>query len=168
MLFWLRERKYLPSFPTPAVTPPTCSSLTGSVVSLLRVTIINPLQHLTLDRAAEDQGYAISVVEQRKLRAHDDDCHRNGISFIPLAAESLGGWSDLAMDTIREIGKLQALRCNLPPSHSIHHLYQRLSITLWKGNANSWASRMPILSPLEDAWHVCIYICSAWVVIGAS
>ena len=114
------------------------------------LTIISPVQCLTLDRAAEVQGYAITVAEERKLRAHESECHQNGITFVPLAAESLGGWSRLAMDTIREFGKLQALRCNLPPAHSIRHLFQRLSITLWRGNANSWASHVPILPPSED------------------
>ena len=114
------------------------------------LTVISPVQNLTLNRAAEIQVYAITVAEEHKLRAHWSHCHQSGISFIPLAVESFGGWSSGTKATIREFGKLQALRCNLPPAHSISHLYQRLSITLWRGNANSWASRMPVLSPLED------------------
>ena len=54
------------------------------------LTVISPVQNLTLDRAAEIQGYAITVAEERKLRAHWGHCHQSGISFIPLAVESFG------------------------------------------------------------------------------
>ena len=46
----------------------------------------------------------------RKCHIHDNACHEAGITFIPLVAESFGGWSREGADTIRAIGKHQALR----------------------------------------------------------
>ena len=66
------------------------------------------------------------------------------------AMESFGGWSPIAVSIIREMGKLQAHRLGLSPSHTVSHLFQRLSIALWRGNAVMWAARLPILSPTDD------------------
>ena len=116
----------------------------------LDVTVISPVQQLTVDRASVIQGHALSVAEDRKYRSQYDDCLQAGISFITLAMESFGGWSPIAVSIIREMGKLQAHRLGLSPSHTVSHLFQRLSIALWRGNAAMWAARLPILSPTDD------------------
>ena len=104
----------------------------------------------TIQGASVTPGYAITVREDRKFRIHLENCLAAGVSFVPLVVESLGGWSDEAIDTLRLIGKQQAQRMGLPPSHSINHLFKRLSIVLWHRNACMWASRMPIHLPSED------------------
>lgn len=116
----------------------------------LDVTVILPVQQLTIVQASVNQGYAFSVAEDRKYRSHYNDCSQAGVLFIPLAMETFGGWSSVAASTIREIGKLQAYRLGLSSSNTISHLFQRLSITLWRGNAAMWAARSPILSPIDD------------------
>ena len=58
----------------------------------LDVTVINPLQEATVVGAAATAGHALTVAYERKVRAVGEACHREGIAFIPLAAESLGGW----------------------------------------------------------------------------
>ena len=63
--------------------------------------------------------------------------------IIPLAAESLGGWSSEAIDTISSIGKLLGQRLGISPSETTRHLFQRLAIALWKGNATLWIHRQP-------------------------
>ena len=88
--------------------------------------------------------------EDRKVRAHFDECRDSGISFIPLVVESLGGWNVKGMDVIKYIGKVQGLRLGLQPSETKKHLFQRLSVTLWLGNANLWASRIPNISSFMD------------------
>ena len=59
----------------------------------LDVTVVSPVQQLTINNAAVTQGYTIAVAEERKRRLHDNNCHQSGISFIPLVFESFGGWS---------------------------------------------------------------------------
>lgn len=58
-----------------------------------------------------------------------------GVSFIPLVVESLGGWSDEAAHNITRIGRLLGQRSGSPPAETTSHLFQRLSISLWRGNA---------------------------------
>ena len=70
------------------------------------VTVISPVQQqLTVGR----EVHASTVGEDRKCHIHDNACHEAGITFIPLVAESFGGWSREGADTIRAIGKHQAL-----------------------------------------------------------
>ena len=46
-------------------------------------------------------GHALSVGEDRKIAAHTTSCRSVGVSFILLIVETLGGWSDQALETIR-------------------------------------------------------------------
>ena len=64
-----------------------------------------------------------------------------GVLFIPLAAETLGALSREAIDTIASIGRIQRQRLGIPPAESIRHLFQRLAIALWRGNATLWIRR---------------------------
>ena len=107
------------------------------------VTVISTLQQLTLAGAACTPGHALTVAEKRKMAANSESCHALGITFIPLAAESLGGWSSEAIDTISSIGKLLGQRLGISPSETTRHLFQRLAIALWKGNATLWIHRQP-------------------------
>ncbi len=55
-----------------------------------------------------------------------------------------------AAGTIKAIGHLQGQRSGNPPADAITHLFQRLSISLWRGNAILWIGRTPIGSPEVD------------------
>ena len=55
------------------------------------VTVISPMQQLTMSGASVTAGHALSVAENRKLVAHASTCRSIGISFIPLAVETFGG-----------------------------------------------------------------------------
>ncbi len=112
--------------------------------------MISTLQQLTVNGAAATQGHALSVGEDRKAAAHAEACRSVGVAFIPLVAETLGGWSNRASDTIKDIGRLQGQRLGIPPADSITHLVQRLAIFLWRGNASMWMRRIPIGSVVVD------------------
>ncbi len=60
------------------------------------------------------------------------------------------GWSDTASDTIKDIGCLQGQSLAIPPANTITHLFQRLAICFWRGNASMWVSRIPIRSAVVD------------------
>ena len=102
------------------------------------------MQQQTLVGASTTPGYALQVGEERKMAAHA------GVSFIPLVVESLGGWSYEAIQTIKSIGRLQGQRLGLPPPDTTRHLFQRLTIALWKGNASLWVRRQPVRSAIID------------------
>ena len=58
------------------------------------------------------------VAEERKFTAHSSACQAVGISFIPLAIESLGGLGDTTSDTISSIGHLLGQRLSNSTSKS--------------------------------------------------
>ena len=117
----------------------------------LDVSVISTLQQRTVRGAAENQGYALSICEERKMATHAASCREVGISFIPLAVESLGGWSDLAAKTISRIGRLLGQRLGIPPSITSRQLFQRCSVSLWRGNAALWLHRFPPISSFIDS-----------------
>ena len=114
----------------------------------LDVTVISTMQPLTLSGAAVESGFALKVAEARKLGSHNADCRAIGVSFIPIVAETLGGWSTDSVVHIARIGRLVGQRLGTPPAFAVKHLFQRLSILLWKENAARWARRLP----LHSAW----------------
>ena len=91
----------------------------------------------------------ISTLQQRTV--HAASCREVGVSFIPLAVESLGGWSDLAAKTISRIGRLLGQRLGIPPSITSRQLFQRCSVSLWRGNAALWLHRFPPISSFIDS-----------------
>ena len=57
----------------------------------LNVTVFNPLQDARVAGEAAETDPALTIVYHRKVRAVQEAYHREGISNIPLATESLGG-----------------------------------------------------------------------------
>ena len=118
--------------------------------SALDVTVISSLQRMTLEGAATTQGFSLAVGKERKMAAHSAACHSVGVSFIPLVVEALGGWDEEAVATIRSVGRLLGQRVGIPPAESSRHLFQRLAIALWRGNAALWIHRLPSRPPEVD------------------
>ena len=114
---------------------------TRGQAAALNVTVISTLQQLTLVGATSTPGHALWVGEERKMAAHAEACRAVGVLFVPLVVRSMGGWSDEAIHTIASIGCLKGQRLGIPLSESIRHLFQRLTISLWKGNATSATSQ---------------------------
>ena len=109
------------------------------------VTVISPLQQLTVSQSATVRGHALLFAEERKNIVHFEECQRVGVFFQPLAMETLGGWSQKAVSVIHTIGHHLASRRGLDPSEVSRHLFQRLSVCLWRANAQMWLSRFPPL-----------------------
>ena len=115
----------------------------------LDVTVISTMQQQTQAGAANTPGHPLRVGEERKMVAHADACRSVGVHFVPIVAETLGGWSEGAIDTT-SIGRLQGQCLGIPPPDSTRHLFQRLSISLWKGNTALWIRRQPTRPALVD------------------
>ena len=109
----------------------------------LDVHVISTMQQQTLVGASITPGHALHVGEERKMAAHASTCRAASIAFIPLVVETLGGWSQEAISAIKSIGRLQGQRLGIPPPETTRHLFQRLAIALWKGNASLWIRRQP-------------------------
>ena len=122
----------------------------GGRPAALDITVISTMQQSTMQSAADNQGHALLVAENRKLTTHAPACQAAGISFIPLAIESLGGLSDATNKTISSIGRLIGQRFGVPPHGSSRHLFQRLAVSLWRGNATAWIHRCRPPAPFID------------------
>ena len=140
----LAPRKEVPSL------IPGCSSRPADVFlpiwdrgrpAALDVTVISTMQKRALAGAATTQGFALSLGEDRKRAAHSKPCKAIGVDFIPLVVESFGGWSSLAVDTIRRIGRLQGQRLGVPPADTTRHLtLERKCIPLSKTTTTAVSS----------------------------
>ena len=97
------------------------------------VTVVSTLQNQTVAEAASVSGYVLSVAKERKVAAHSEACQSAGVSFVPMVVETLGGWDEEAVRTITAIGRSQGQRLGIPPSDSTRHLFQRLTVSLWRG-----------------------------------
>ena len=111
------------------------------------VTVINPLQQQTVVEAAATPGHSLAFAYERKMRGAAEDCERQGIAFIPLAFESLGGWHRTAEDQVRRIAQAVARQTGRDESECISQATSRLSLLLMKGNAAILSNRIP--SPPE-------------------
>ena len=63
----------------------------------LDVTVVNPLQDATVERAAVTPGHALQYRYNAKMASAAEECQAQGITFLPLVVESLGGWDDSAV-----------------------------------------------------------------------
>ena len=80
----------------------------GGLDAALDVTVTHPLQDATRARAATTPGHAMTVAYENKCRVAEELCREQGIAFIPVVAESLGGWHQVALDQFRKLGSALA------------------------------------------------------------
>ena len=93
--------------------------------------------------AAQTPGHALSVAHKRKLEKSWEACHLQGIEFIPLAVESLGAWHETAVEEVKKLGSALARHTGEEESITIARLFQRLSVSLMRGNAALLNNRSP-------------------------
>ena len=110
----------------------------GGQPAALDITVISSLQAATVSDASVIQGSALGVAETWKQALHAAARHRVGINFYPLAVEALGGWCPSAVSIICSISRLLAHRQGRNPADTCCHLFQRLSVALWRGNTAMW------------------------------
>ena len=74
----------------------------------LDVTVTNSLQAATVTMAATTPGHAANEAHERKIREAAEECRQQGIVFVPLAAESLGGWHPVAVMELKRLASALA------------------------------------------------------------
>ena len=122
-------------------------SWAGGRDAALDVTVINPLQQETVAGAAITPGHALKVAHDRKMAGAGEACAQQGIAFVPLAFESLGGLHAVAAAEVQKLGAALARHTGQEEGVAVHQLYCRLSILLQKGNAAILANRIPSFPP---------------------
>ncbi len=95
-----------------------------------------------VDREAHESGYALQYAWDRKMRAAYDACDAQRVSFIPLPVETFGGWHPIAERQISRLGReLARSPANASQESASKHLFQRLALSIQKGNAALILSR---------------------------
>ena len=107
------------------------------------MTVTHPLQDATRAGAATTAGFALNKAYDRKVAAVGELCQQQGIAFIPIVAESLGGWHPTAVEQFRKLGSALARQTGQNESEAIAHLTTRASILLQKGLTSLLINRIP-------------------------
>ena len=97
--------------------------------------------------AATTPGHALTFAYERKIRGAEEACRRQGIAFIPLAAESFGGWHGAGEREVRKLGTALARHTGQDEGEAVHHLWGRLGVLLQRGNAAILGNRIPSFPP---------------------
>ena len=109
----------------------------------LDITVVNPLQQATVGEAAVTPGHSLDFAFDRKMRGAADECERQGIAFLPLAFESLGGWHRAAVTEVKKIAQAMARQTGREESEVCSHAISRLSLLLMRGNSAILVNRIP-------------------------
>jgi hypothetical protein len=122
----------------------TFSSPTGLAAGMeLLMSLVNPIQEATVAGAAVTPGHALNYTQERKMRGAAEDCRRQGIAPIPLAADSLGWWSVAAEREVKELVAALARNTSQPETELFSHSWGRMATLLQKGNAAILTDSVP-------------------------
>ena len=72
-----------------------------------------------------------------------EECRRQGIAFLPIVAETFGGWHPDAKKEVKTLGAALARHTGQEEGEAVSHLWSRLSILLQRGNAAILGNRNP-------------------------
>ena len=78
-------------------------------------------------------------------------CRQEGIAFIPVAANTLGGWHKVAVEQIKKLGAVLARHRGEDEQIEVRHLFQRLSLLLMRSNASLLVNRIPAEDEVDPA-----------------
>ena len=123
----------------------------GPLDAALDVTVTHPLQDATRAGAATTPGHALTQAYSKKVRDAGDLCRREGIAFVPMVAESLGGLHNVMVDQVRRLGRALALHTGQDEGQTTSHLISRVSLTLVKGLSSLILNRIPNLPSPETS-----------------
>ena len=111
------------------------------------VAVTSPLSRSALPQSFKTAGAALASMKANKTNKHTRACQANGIAFVPLVVETLGGWETDALSHLRAIAKQTAARSASQAPIAIRQFFQRLSVLLQRANAALIASRAPAQAP---------------------
>ena len=101
------------------------------------------VQDATRARAAAEPGSALTYAFNIKMGGTAELCDQQGIAFIQVIAESMGGWHKMAMEQLKKLGSALARHTGQEEGETIGHLVTRASILLQKGLSSLLLNRIP-------------------------
>ena len=115
----------------------------GGLDAALDVTVTHPLQDLTRAGEAAEPGHALSVAYVKKMRGASEQCKEQGLAFIPIVAESFGGWHQVAQEQIKKLSACLARHTGQDEGEATSHLFSRCALLLQRGLAALLLNRIP-------------------------
>ena len=115
----------------------------GGQDAALDVTVVSALQNAMVAGSATTDSYAVTRAFDRKVARVGEACRQEGIAFIPVAADTLGGWHKVAVQQVKKLGTVLARQRGEDEQVEVRHLFQRLSLLLMRGNATLLVNRVP-------------------------
>ena len=109
----------------------------------LDITVTGSLARTNVEAAAEVAGSALTKAVQRKVQGVAEACQQQGLAFLPIAFETLGGFHQVAVEQVKRIGVALARNQGSDEKVATRQLFQRLSLTLMRGNAALILGRRP-------------------------
>ena len=103
----------------------------------------SPLASSNLAAATARQGGALDQAYDRKMRDTADACRQQGLVFLPIALETLGGMHHQAISQLKRLGTAMARHTGSDERETVSQLVQRISLHLMRGNAAMITSRRP-------------------------
>jgi len=117
----------------------------GFASSAFDVTISHPLQKKYIQVAMEEGGVAAQDAHDKKLQKSLAVCGKEGLHFVPLAWESLGGATETVHDTLGRWTEMEGARGGYPTALIRRNLYSQLSCCLARHLAQAVIDRHPEL-----------------------
>jgi hypothetical protein len=118
----------------------------GFALSAFDVTISHPLQIKYIEVAMEEAGVAAQDAHDKKLQKSLAICDKEGLHFVPLAWESLGGATETVHDTLGRWTDLEGARGGYPAYLIRRNLYAQISCCLQRHLAQAVIDRRLELS----------------------
>ena len=115
----------------------------------LDVCVVNPLQDGLVDRVAREGDAGVHHAFSAKVAKYGARCDAEGISFLPLAVDTFGGWHSRSLDALVKLGRQVARQVGKDEEEVVRQLRQRLSVLLVRDNVAMMGSRTPTITPAE-------------------
>ena len=109
----------------------------------LDVTITNSLASSHVAGAAAEAGSALDKAVKKKVDGAAEACREQGIVFLPLAVETLGGMHRGTVQQVKQLAAALARHTGQEESTTTSHLFQRFSLNLMRGNSMMLTTRVP-------------------------
>ena len=123
----------------------------GGQDAALDITVVIPCQAAFVEGAAATPSYALGQAHLRKVRGAEEACRAQGLSFLPLVAESHGGWGEVVVVTVDRIARSLARQTEQREEEVRRQTWSRLAVTLQRANGQAFAARIPYQPlPFED------------------
>jgi hypothetical protein len=120
----------------------------GGAPAALDFAVSSPQRADYLASFAQTRASAASEYEGHKRRymGTEQDCARQGITFIPMVAEPSGAWGPQGLKTLSALAHAKALHSGVEAGPVMGHLLQSLCVGIRRASARAVLKRAPAAS----------------------